>query len=47
MSKSISTFIVPFQSAKFTAQIKRAAKVVEPPGRKLRDLLTSSRALES
>ena len=47
MSKSISTLIVPFLSDKCTAQIKRAAKVIKTPGRKFRDLLTSSRALES
>ena len=50
---SVTTLKVPFLSDKCTARIKRAAeslkipvRVVTTPGRKLRDLLTSSRPLD-
>ena len=50
---NVTTLKVPFLSDKCTAQIKRAAetlripvRVVTTPGRKLRDLLTSSRPLD-
>ena len=50
---SVTTLKVPFLSDKCTAQVKRAAetlkipvRVVTTPGKKLRDLLTSSRPLD-
>ena len=52
-SEKVTTLKLPFLSDKCTAQIKRAAeslnipvRIVTTPGRKLRDLLTSSRPLD-
>ncbi len=53
-TEKVTTLKLPFLSDKCTAQIKRAAqslnipvRIVTTPGRKLRDLLTSSRPLDS
>ena len=53
-TEHLTTLKVPFLSDKCTAQIKRAAKslqipvrVVTTPGRKLKDILTSSRPLDT
>ena len=52
-TEKVTTLKLPFLSDKCTAQIKRAAeslnipvRIVTTPGRKLRDLLTSSRPLD-
>ena len=53
-TEKVTTLKLPFLSDKCTAQIKRAAesltipvRIVTTPGRKLRDLLTSSRPLDT